>query len=97
MGYDRAAYEHSLQLPKVLKEHSATIPTTGADGETMWLFRLGGLLDSPEKVREVARLEALPKVVTGMSEMGLARFCVVGKDAQRRLEEQLTQRAVLQK
>ena len=81
----------------MFKEHSATITTTVADGETMWLFRLGGLLDSPEKVREVARLEVLPKAVTGMSEMGLARFCVVGKDAQRRLEEWLTQRAVLQK
>lgn len=96
LGYDREAYEHSLQLPKVFKGQSATIPTTGGDGELMLLFRLGGLLDSPEKVKEIAGLEDLPVVREGWSEMGVVKFCVVDKDAQRKLEEWLAQKAVLQ-
>jgi hypothetical protein len=95
-GYDREAYEHSLQLPKVFKSQSASIPTTGADGGLMLLFRLGGLLDSPEKVKEIAELEGLPVVKEGMSEMGVVKFCVVDKEAQKKLEEWLAQKAVLQ-
>lgn len=96
-GYDREAYEHSLQLPKVFKGQSATIPTAGADGEMMFLFRLGGLLDTSEKVKEVAGLEELPSVREGMNEMGMVKFCVVNKDAQKKLEDWMTQQAVLQK
>ena len=50
-GYDREAYEHSLHLPEVFKAQSATIPINSEDGGLMLLFRLGGLLDSPEKVK----------------------------------------------
>jgi hypothetical protein len=95
-GYDREAYEHSLQLPKVFKGQSAAIPITSGDGEMMCLFRLGGLLDSAEKVKEIAGLEEVPVVREGMNEMGLVKFCVVEKEVQRRLEEWLKQRAVLQ-
>jgi hypothetical protein len=96
-GYDREAYEHSLRLPDVFKDNSATIPTTGENGETVLLFRLGGLLKSAEKVKEVAGLEKLPKVVEGESEVGIVKFCVVEKETQRKLEEWLVQQAVLQK
>ncbi|KAF2033231.1 hypothetical protein EK21DRAFT_86353 [Setomelanomma holmii] len=96
LGYDREAYEHSLQLPKVFKAQSATIPTTGADGEMMLLFRLGCLLDTPEKVKEIAGLDKLPVVREGMSELGVVKFCAVDKDAQKKLEEWLAQKAVLQ-
>jgi hypothetical protein len=96
LGYDREAYEHSLQLPKVFKSQSATIPSNGADGELMLLFRLGGLLDTPEKIKDIAGLEELPVVKEGMSEMGPLRFCVVDKEVQRKLEGWLAQKAVLQ-
>jgi hypothetical protein len=96
LGYDREAYEHSLQLPQVFKSQSATIPTTSADGEMMMLFRLGGLLDSPEKVKEITELDELPVVKEGMGEMGLVQFCVVNLEVQKKLEEWLAQRAVLQ-
>lgn len=97
LGYDREAYEHGLQLPKVFKGQSASIPTTGADGEMVLLFRLGGLLDTAEKVQEIAGLQRPPTVMTGESEMGLVKFCAVDKDAQKKLEEWLTQQAVLHK
>jgi hypothetical protein len=96
LGYDREAYEHSLQLPKVFKGQSATIPTNGADGELMLLFRLGGLLDTPEKVKDIAGLDELPVVKEGMNELGPVRFCVVDKEVQKKLEEWLAQKAVLQ-
>jgi hypothetical protein len=96
LGYDREAYEHSLQLPQVFKSQSATIPAPSADGEMMMLFRLGGPLDSPEKVKEIAGLNELPVVRKGWSEMGMMKFCVVDLNVQKKLEEWLAQRAVLQ-
>ncbi|KAF2827439.1 hypothetical protein CC86DRAFT_455101 [Ophiobolus disseminans] len=96
LGYDREAYEHSLQLPKVFKGQSATIPTASVDGGLMLLFRLGGLLDTPEKVKQIAGLDGVPVVKGGMSEMGMVQFCVVDKETQKKLEEWLVQRAVLQ-
>ena len=96
LGYDRAAYEHSLQLPKVFKGQSASIPMTGSDGEMMFLFRLGGLLETPEKVREVAGLKKLPVVREGMSGKGLVTICLVDMDTQKKLEEWLTHQSVLQ-
>ncbi|KAH7085440.1 hypothetical protein BKA63DRAFT_18055 [Paraphoma chrysanthemicola] len=98
LGYDREAYEHSLQLPEVFKSQSATIPTTELEsGELMLLFRLGGLLDSPEKVKEIAVLEEPPIVREGTNERGSVKFCVVDKETQHKLEEWLAQRAVLQR
>jgi hypothetical protein len=96
LGYDREAYEHSLQLPKVFQGQSATIPTTEGDGELMLLFRMGGLLDSAEKVKEIAGLDELPVVREGMSERGTVKFCVVDMETQKKLEEWLAQKAVLQ-
>ena len=62
----------------------------------MALFRLGGLLDSAEKVKEIAGLEKLPEVREGSNEMGMVKFCVVDLEVQKKLEEWLAQRAVLQ-
>jgi hypothetical protein len=81
----------------VFKDNSATIPTTGGNGETVLLFRLGGVLDTAEKVQDVAGLEILPKVVEGEGGMGIVKFCLVEKETQRMLEEWLVQQAVLQK
>ena len=53
-------------------------------------------MDSAEKVKEVAGLESLPKVVEGESARGIVNFCLVGKTTQRKLEEWLVQQAVLQ-
>jgi hypothetical protein len=89
MGHDRETYEHALQLGNVLKSQSATIP--GPDGELMYLFRLGGLLGSPEKVKEIAGLSAVPRVVEGESELGLAKFCVVDEEAKGKIEKWLAQ------
>ncbi|KAI4955485.1 hypothetical protein J4E91_001346 [Alternaria rosae] len=96
LGYDREAYEHNLSLLKVFKSQSAFIPTSGADGEMMLLFRLGGLLSSAKKVQEVAGLDRVPVEQEGMSEMGPVKFCLVDKDAQKKLEQWLTQQSVLQ-
>jgi hypothetical protein len=81
----------------VFKGQSASIAVTGTDGGMMLLFRLGGVLDSAEKVREIAGLKELPVVTEGSSEMGIIRFCVVNKEAQKKLEQWLVQKAVLQK
>ncbi|KAF2122117.1 hypothetical protein BDV96DRAFT_594043 [Lophiotrema nucula] len=97
VGYDREAYEHSLQLGDILKKQSATIPMKGADGEVMFMFRLGGLLDSVEKVKEVAGLEEVPVEKEAWGEMGPAKFCFVSKNAQGKIEEWLQQQRVEEK
>ncbi|KAF2814824.1 uncharacterized protein BDZ99DRAFT_458796 [Mytilinidion resinicola] len=97
-GHDRESYEHALGLGKVLKEQSATITITTADGrqEQAFVFRLGGLLENAEKVREVAGLEKLPKVVNGQGEMGPAQFCVVDLKAKGKVEDWLAMSQVAQ-
>jgi hypothetical protein len=97
LGYDREAYEHSLQLPQWFKGQSATIPTTGPDDGTLLLFRLGGLLDSAEKVKEIAGMEELPVTKDGTNETGIVKFCLVDEGSKKKLEDWLVQRAVLQK
>jgi hypothetical protein len=62
----------------------------------MLLFRLGGLLDSPDKVREIAGLDELPVVIEGTGSMGVVRFCLVNQDSKKKLQEWFSQRAVLQ-
>ncbi|KAF2501391.1 hypothetical protein BU16DRAFT_522362 [Lophium mytilinum] len=90
-GHDRESYEHSLGLGKVLREQSTTITITTADGteEQAFVLRLGGLLESAEKVRQVAGLEELPKVVNGEGERGPAQFCVVDLKAKKKVEDWL--------
>ncbi|KAF2470312.1 uncharacterized protein BDR25DRAFT_225704 [Lindgomyces ingoldianus] len=94
IGYDREAYEHSLHLGEVLKSQSATIHTAGENGETMTMFRLGGLLDTAKKVQEVAGLETTPSVVQGISHRGPAEFCCVDKDAFKNIEAYLAQQLI---
>lgn len=93
-GHDRESYEHSLQIKDVFESQSASVPHP--DGGLMLLFRLGGLLGTPEKVKEVVGLEEPPAVQEGWSERGPVRFVVVDEDAKKKLEEWLTQQAVLQ-
>lgn len=52
----------------------------------MLLFRLGGLLDSAEKVKEVVGLDQAPVVREGMNERGLVEFCLADQDAKKKLE-----------
>lgn len=63
----------------------------------MLLFRLGGLLDSAEKLKEVAGLENLPVEQDGQNEMGNVKLCLVDKDVQKKLEEWIMQQSVLRK
>jgi hypothetical protein len=62
----------------------------------MSLFRLDGFLESAEKVKEIACLDKMPEVREGSNEMGIVKFCGVDMEAQKKLEEWLAQRAVLQ-
>lgn len=91
-GHDRETYEHEQQLRNVLRSQSAIIPS--ASGDPMFVIRLGGLLSTAEKVKEVAGLEEMPKVVNGMSEMGMASFCLVDGKAKKAIDEWLAQAQV---
>ncbi|KAF2443927.1 hypothetical protein P171DRAFT_473152 [Karstenula rhodostoma CBS 690.94] len=94
-GYDREAYEHRQQLPELFKNNGATIPVQGQEGGLMFGFRMGGLLKSAEKVKEVGEMEKLPKVEDGWSDMGPVKFCMVDMETKAKLEEWLAQQVLL--
>lgn len=92
-GHDRESYEHSLQLKDVFRSQSASVPHP--DGGLVLLFRLGGLLNSPQKVQDVAGLDEPPVEQEGWSERGPVKFVVVDEVAKKKLEDWLTQQSVL--
>lgn len=83
-GYDREAYEHSLTLKDVLQSQSTVFHDT--DGKKWTLYRIGGLLESKEKVKEIAELEEVPKVTKGMGSMGMYDFVWVDDVAKEKIE-----------
>lgn len=107
VGYDREAYEHLLGLESVLEMHSAYVSNggVGEDGEEegvgegrgggVFMFRLGGLLESVEKVMEITGLEHRPKVIMAQGENGQTELCAVDGNAKKRIEEWLKYKSVL--
>lgn len=85
-GYDREAYEHALGLKDLIKSQSTVI--YDAEGKKWALFRLGGLLENAEKVREIAQLDKLPKTEWGLGGYGsMVRFCLVDDAAREKVED----------
>lgn len=70
------------------------IPVEGGE-KAMWGFRLGGLLGTAEKVKEVAGLEEVPAVKEGWSEREWISFCLVDFETRDRLEAWRAQKAML--
>ncbi|KAH8678947.1 hypothetical protein BGZ60DRAFT_402202 [Tricladium varicosporioides] len=83
-GHDRESYEHSLTLKDVLKSQSTVVHDE--DGVKWFVFRLGGVLESAEKVKEITGLEKVPKVTWGENEMGQVKFCWVDEEAKVKIE-----------
>ncbi|TVY64208.1 Acylphosphatase [Lachnellula suecica] len=83
-GHNRETYEHSLQLKELLSSQSTVIHD--AEGKAWWLIRLGGLLGTPAKVKEVAGLVDEPQVTEGENERGVARFAMVDEEARDKIE-----------
>lgn len=92
-GYDREAYEHALQLKDVLDAQSTVVHD--AEGKAWSLVRLGGLLGSAEKVRDVAGLGEVPVVEEGWNEMGVVRFVMVDEEAKRKIDSWVEMQQVL--
>jgi hypothetical protein len=83
-GYNREAYEHSLGLKDLMKSQSTVVHD--GDGNRWTLLRLGGLLESREKVKEIASLENAPRVTMGMSDRGTSEFVWVDDVARGKIE-----------
>jgi hypothetical protein len=83
-GYDREAYEHSLGLKDLMKSQSTVVHDS--DGHRWTLFRLGGLLESQEKIKDIAGLEQMPKVTTGIGSRGMSDFVWVDDAAREKIE-----------
>ncbi|KUJ09739.1 uncharacterized protein LY89DRAFT_690160 [Mollisia scopiformis] len=94
-GFDREAYEHSLTLKDVLKSHSTVIHDK--DGRRWTLFRLGGLLESREKVKEIAELDELPKVTQGEGQFDTLDFVWVDDEARGKIETWMQLQQVVEK
>lgn len=93
-GYDKEAYEHAQSLEDVLQTQSTTI--SGLDlnlgeqaGQELFVFRLGGLLDTLDKVKEIAGMDSSPRTVQTRGEMGWVTLCVVGQDERKKIQDWL--------
>jgi len=95
-GHDRETYSHLHSLQDVKKLQSATIECVNKDGEVviMVLFRLGGLLSTPEKVQNIAGLDEVPDVRKGQGSMGAVDFCIVDQESNKRINAWLAQQVI---
>ncbi|KAF2480675.1 hypothetical protein BDY17DRAFT_312525 [Neohortaea acidophila] len=89
-GYDREAYEHELDVQKKKATVSNLLPTSEAvatAGALTYLVQLNGPLATPETVKRVTGMTALPVVVRGESvEDGRAvSLCCVDEQAKQAL------------
>jgi hypothetical protein len=83
-------------IGNTLNKLSATITTS--DGARIVLVRLGGLLDTPQKIQEIAGLSEPPPVEEGESDMsGSTRFCMVSEETKRKIDEYLAQQQAVSK
>lgn len=103
LGYDKEAYEHAQRLEEVLEASAASVSGSGAemggsrteDGGEIFVFRLGGLLDSVERVREITGMADRP--VTMMTESGgggMVELCVVGMEDKAKIHDFLRSKRV---
>lgn len=80
-GYDREAYEYGLELQKKKAALPNLLPSA-EDASVIYLVELTGLLDSAEKVQEVAGMKYPAIVVNGSSvedERSVSLCCVDAK------------------
>lgn len=95
-GHNRESYEHSLTLKDVLQSNSTIV--YDIEGNKWWVFRLGGMLGTREKVMEVAGLTVLPKTTRGVSEDTGGReveFVWVDEKAKGRIDVWIDEQMVL--
>jgi hypothetical protein len=83
LGYDREAYEYELDLQKKKALLPALLPAATENSSVSYLVELSGPLDTAEKVRVAAGLEAVPEVVGGRSveEDRAVLLCCIDADA----------------
>lgn len=81
-GYDREAYEYSLELQKRRAALPDTLPAAEGSGVT-YLVELSGPLDTADKVRRAAGMAEGPVTVSGRSveEMREVELCCVDEGA----------------
>jgi len=91
VGYDKEAYEHAQTLEDVLETQSTTIQgldvnLSRQEGQDLFVFKLGGMLDTAQKVQEVAGMDSLPRIVQTFGETGPVKLCVVGQDERLKIQ-----------
>jgi len=91
-----------LRLSQIFQPRITFIKKTGdEEGEIVFLVRLEGVLDSAEKVKEVAGLEEMPVVRTGRRDRNRGRwgrmlsFCEIDREAKERIEAWFVQKGIL--
>lgn len=90
-GYDREAYEYDLFCrPKKVDKNKSTT----ADDQSLRGMILDGPLDTPERVKAIARLAKTPKVTTAESEHGSKSFCYITAQEEDRIKKALVNRGI---
>lgn len=97
LGYDKEAYEHAQRLEEVLEASAASVSGLGRgeEGEEeVFVFRLGGLLDSVERVKEITGVSERPVTIVTESDGGMVELCVLGMEDKAKIQEFLRSKRV---
>ena len=93
-GFTREAHEHWIEKgSQPLKPHGQDKPRScpSSPTESTYHFLFDGILDTPDKIRDIASLSDLPPVVQASSEEGDAVFCRVNGAVKQRIITWLAQ------
>lgn len=93
-GYSREAYEHRLKKdgrPTASNHQHITTRISTSQASTTYLVLLKGILNTPEKVQNAAKLPEPPQTVQASSETEDSVFCRIDGNVKQAIESWLSQ------
>lgn len=93
-GYSREAYEHELKIgDRASTSHDQRVTTSisTSQASATYLVLLKGVLKTPEKIQDVAKLSEPPQAVQASSETEDSVFCRINGNIKQAIESWLSQ------
>jgi hypothetical protein len=97
--YDREAYEHEVEIggkPRAKPPTTGAPPLSPTQARAMYLIKLDGILDTPEKIQDAAGLDECPDAIQATRDDGRSSFfCTVDGKAKHTITHWLTMQNLL--
>lgn len=89
-GFDRDTYEYRLKITVGPEFNRNTDSNLVSRPDDIYIIKLGGVLCTPDKVKEIAQLPDTPRANRGVSETGDAVFCRITGATKQTIERWLS-------